>query len=159
MISQRSRLALKASLYLARSPAGAPVAITDIAAALSASRKFLETILLELKRGGLLTSVRGKNGGYMLARAATDISFGAVIRITDGPLALVPCVSKNFYRPCYDCHDEATCVLRRVMAQARDQVSSVLDGTSLADAIARPEALSGAGILLTPPAPADEEPA
>lgn len=145
MLSQRSRYALKALLYLADLDAQ-HAAISMIAEATSISRKFLEGILLELKRYGLVDSVRGKMGGYRLARAPEEITFGDVIRATDGPLALVPCVSKNFYRRCNDCLDENTCVLRKVMAEARDKISEVLDQTSLADAVAQQEALIGAGL-------------
>lgn len=145
MLSQRTRYALKALLYLADHGKG-HVAIGVIAEQTNVSRKFLEGILLEMKRDGLVESIRGKHGGYRLARLPAEISFGDVIRCTEGPLALVPCVSKNFYRRCADCVDEHSCVLRKVMATARDKVSEVLDETSLADALASPEALIGAGL-------------
>lgn len=135
MLSQRSRYALKAMLHLA---AGADEtrSVATIAAATGISQKFLEAILNDLRRGGLVTSIRGTGGGYRLARPADRISFGNVMRVTEGPLALVPCASVNFYRPCRDCPDEQACTLRRVLAKARESVAAVLDGTSLADALA-----------------------
>ena len=98
-------------------------------------RKFLELILLELKRNGLVRSFRGKNGGYILAKQPGDIYFGHVIRLIDGPLAQLPCASKTAYRRCDDCQDEATCAIRKVLRQVRDASSRILDSTSLADAM------------------------
>ncbi len=136
MLSQRGRYALKALVHLARTYGQEPQRIGMIAEAENISRKFLEAILAELKVGGLLTSVRGRSGGYMLARPPGEITFGQAIRITDGPLALLPCVSKVFYRRCEDCPDEELCAVRRVMADAREQVSAILDNRTLADAAA-----------------------
>jgi len=101
-------------------------------------RKFLEAIMSDLRRGALVTSARGKLGGYSLAKPADLITFGEVIRLIDGPLALLPCASRNFYRRCDDCDDEATCVLRRVIANVRNEVSEILDRTTLADALRTP---------------------
>lgn len=135
MLSQRARYALKALLHLARARGSdAPRQIAVIAASEQIPRKFLEAILVDLKRAGLVESIRGHTGGYRLARAPQEISFGDIIRATDGPLALVPCVSKLFYRRCEDCHDEATCAIRHIMAGVREGVSGILDQTSLADA-------------------------
>lgn len=136
MLSQRGRYALKALVYLARTHGQPPRQIAAIAEAENISRKFLEAILVDLKAAGLVTATRGKFGGYALARGPGEISFGAVMRATDGPLALLPCVSVNFYRRCEDCPDEASCAVRRVMADAREQVSAVLDARTLADAVA-----------------------
>jgi Rrf2 family protein len=92
----------------------------------------------DLRRGELVDSARGKMGGYRLAKPADLITFGQVIRLTDGPLALLPCVSHNFYRRCDDCPDEAACVLRRIMAEVRSEVSEILDRTTLADVLRQP---------------------
>ncbi len=134
MLSQRSRYALKALLHLAGTDSAAPVSIGSIAQATGISRKFLEAILNDLRREGMVESTRGKHGGYRLAAPASDISFARIIRASEGPLALFPCASVNFYRPCADC-DVATCALRRVLAQARASVADVLEGTSLASAL------------------------
>ena len=133
MLSRRSRYALKALLHLAGEDGTAPVSMGAIAASANISRKFLEAILNDLRREGLVESTRGKSGGYRLARPASEINFADVIRASEGPLALFPCASLNFYRPCADCEVE-TCILRRVLAQARDSIAAVLEGTTLAQA-------------------------
>ncbi|THD61673.1 MAG: Rrf2 family transcriptional regulator [Phenylobacterium sp.] len=135
MLSQRGRYALKALLHLGRS-GGEPRGVTVIAASEQIPRKFLESIMSALRRAELVESTRGWTGGYRLAKPADLITFGEVVRLTDGPLALLPCASRNFYKRCDDCADEAACALRRVMASVRNQVAEILDRTTLADAIA-----------------------
>ncbi|THD54150.1 Rrf2 family transcriptional regulator [Phenylobacterium sp.] len=135
MLSQRGRYALKALLHLGRS-GGEPRGVTAIAASEQIPRKYLEAIMSELRRAELVESTRGWSGGYRLAKPADLITFGEIIRLTDGPLALLPCASRNFYKRCEDCVDEAACALRRVMASVRNQVAEILDRTTLADAIA-----------------------
>jgi len=137
MLSQRCRYALKALINLAR-VGGAPRGVSVIAAEENIPLKFLEAIMSDLRRAGLVESTRGKTGGYRLARPANLITFGQVMRPIDGPLALLPCASINFYRRCVDCIDEAGCALRRVMTAVRSDVSEILDRTTLADAIAGP---------------------
>jgi Rrf2 family protein len=133
MLTQRSRYALRALIFIARSGGIAPVPISAIAADQKLPRKFLEIILVDLKNGGLVNSYRGKMGGYRLARPAHQISFGEIIRLIEGPLALVPCVSVSAYDRCADCFEEATCVIRKVMLTVRDQTAAILDHTTLAD--------------------------
>ena len=133
MLTQRSRYALRALIFIARTGGIAPVPISVISADQKLPRKFLEIILLELKNGGLVDSFRGKSGGYRLARAAGQISFGDIIRLIEGPLALVPCVSVTAYDRCADCFEEATCVIRKIMLTVRDNTAAILDNTSLAD--------------------------
>jgi Rrf2 family protein len=134
MISQKTRYALRALLYLVEMGHGAPVQLGAIAATQQVPRKYLELIMLDLKRAGIVTSVRGPAGGYRLARPAAEISFGEVIRTLEGPIALVPCASVNFYAKCGDCHDEATCAIRKVMLVVRDTSAQILDNLSLAQA-------------------------
>lgn len=134
MLSQRGRYALKAMLNLARLPSRAPKQVSLISSEENIPRKFLEAIMSELRQEGLVESVRGKFGGYRLQRPAEMITFGQIMRVTDGPLALIPCVSHNFYKRCDDCVDETGCALRRVMAEVRREASEILDRTSLADA-------------------------
>ena len=135
VLTQRSRYALRAMLYLAEAPPGGPpVPMTRIAAQANVPRKFLELILAELREAGFLRSTRGKMGGYRLARPTHLISLGEVIRVIEGPLALVPCVSRTAYRACADCKDEASCAIRHAMMRVRDETARILDGTSLADA-------------------------
>jgi Rrf2 family protein len=135
MLTQRSRYALRALIFLARTGSVAPVSISTIAADQQLPRKFLEIILLDLKNGGLVNSYRGKTGGYRLARAPQKISFGEIIRLIEGPLALVPCVSVTAYQRCPDCFEESTCAIRKVMTVVRDGTAAILDGTTLADMI------------------------
>ncbi|HEY2752503.1 Rrf2 family transcriptional regulator [Phenylobacterium sp.] len=134
MLSQRGRYALKALLHLGRS-GGEARGVTAIAADEQIPRKFLEAIMSELRRAGLVDSTRGWSGGYRLSRPADLITFGEVIRLTDGPLALLACASRNFYKRCEDCPDEGACAIRRVMASVRNEVAEILDRTTLADAI------------------------
>jgi Rrf2 family protein len=134
MLSQRGRYALKAMINIARGD-DRPRQVSAIAAEENIPRKFLEAIMGEMRRAGLVESARGKAGGYRLARPADLITFGQIIRLTDGPLALIPCASQNFYKRCDDCPDEAACALRRIVAQVRNEVSEVLDRTTLASAL------------------------
>ena len=134
MLSQKARYALRALVELARADCE-QLTSGELAARSDAPRKFLEAILLELSRNGVIISRRGKFGGYTLSRAAALISFAEVIRIIDGPLALAPCVSPRLgYRKCDDCEDIATCCLRPALLRARDATAAMLEGYSLADA-------------------------
>ncbi|MDP3738581.1 MAG: Rrf2 family transcriptional regulator [Hyphomonadaceae bacterium] len=135
MISQKAKYALRALVALAKRPPGQPTFIGDIAESQSIPKKFLEQILLDLKHHGLVLSRRGKAGGYGLLRPADTISFGEVLRIIDGPIAPLPCLSKIAYRRCDDCKEEASCEVRRVFAQVADATRGVLDRTTIADAI------------------------
>lgn len=108
------------------------VQIREIAEREQIPAKFLEQILLALKNAGLLHSKMGVGGGYHLAKPAAEINLGQIVRVLDGPLAPVKCVSQMAYEPC-GCPDEATCGLRLAMGDVRDAISGLLDGTSLAD--------------------------
>jgi Rrf2 family protein len=137
MLTQRSRYGLRAMLLLAREvPDAPPVPMSRIAIEANVPRKFLEIILAELKNANLVTSTRGKQGGFHLARPAHLISFGDIIRVIEGPLALVPCVSRTAYKKCKDCKDEDGCEIRNVMLMVRDDTARILDGRSLAAAVA-----------------------
>ncbi len=137
MISQKAKYALQALVALARAEeADEALIIADIAERQDIPRKFLEQILLDLKRHGILESRRGKNGGYALLRPANKITFGEVLRIVDGPIAPLPCLSKIAYRRCDNCASEASCEIRRVFSRVADATRAVLDTTTVADAIA-----------------------
>ncbi|OYY91962.1 MAG: transcriptional regulator [Sphingomonas sp. 28-66-16] len=137
MLTQRSRYALRAMLFLAEAPIGsAPIPMNRIATEANVPRKFLELILADLREAGFLHSHRGKMGGYCLSRPIHLISLGEIVRVIEGPLALVPCVSRTAYRRCTDCKSEATCAIRAAMMRVRDETARILDGTSLADALA-----------------------
>lgn len=146
MLSQKARYALRAMIELARE--NGQVTAGELAVRADAPRKFLEAILLTLSRQGLVTSRRGKFGGYLLGRDPAAISFAEIIRLVDGPLALTPCVSRTAFRRCEDCRDLATCALREALLRARDATATVLEGYSLADAVAG----SGAELLGEPAA-------
>jgi Rrf2 family protein len=134
MLSQKTRYALKALLELAALPAGATLSSAAISARRTIPVKFLESILVELKRGGMVRGQRGRSGGYQLAQSTQVISFGAVVRLMEGPLALLPCVSVTQYRRCPDCADDRTCELRRIFREVRNSSAAILDGWTLADA-------------------------
>jgi Rrf2 family protein len=133
MLSQKARYALRALVELAREPKAQRTA-AEISVRADAPRKFLEAILLELARRGLVVSRRGKLGGYVLAKPPETISFAEVIRVIDGPLALAPCVSQMAFRKCHDCPSLETCSLRAALLKARDATARELEGYSLADA-------------------------
>lgn len=138
-LSKRGEYGLRAMMVLAvPGPDGkSPVLqIREIAEREQMPGKFLEQILLALKNAGLLHSKMGVGGGYHLARPAAEISLGQIVRVLDGPLAPVKCVSQMAYEPC-GCPDEETCGLRLVMGDVRNAIAKVLDGTSLADVAAR----------------------
>lgn len=134
MLSQKTRYALKALLELAALPAGASLSSAAISARRIIPGKFLEAILVELQRKGLVRAKRGRSGGYQLAQGAGAISFGDVVRFIEGPLALLPCVSKTQYRRCADCAGHRACELQKVFRSVRDSTASILDGWTLADA-------------------------
>ncbi len=138
MLSQKARYALRALFVLAekaKEPGGASMLIADIAKDASVPRKFLEQILLEMKRRGIVHSQRGKYGGYTLGRPADKISFVEVIRVIDGPLALTPCASLTAYRKCDDCVDEQTCQIRKVILMVREATVDILEKRTIADAV------------------------
>ena len=139
MLSNKTKYALKALLVLAKEYGQGPVLISDIAQREDIPRKFLELILLELKNQGILQSKKGKGGGYSLARPPQAVSIGHVIRVLDGPIAPLPCVSRTAYRRCAECRDERTCGIRMVMKDVRDATASIIDSTTLGDILKRVE--------------------
>jgi Rrf2 family protein len=137
VLSRKSKYGLKALLVLAQEAGRGPILISELAGREAIPRKFLETILIELKRHGLVQSQKGKGGGYFLRRPPAEITFGDVIRILEGPLAMVPCVSQTAYATCAECVDERTCGVRLAMKEVRDATARILDNTTLADMNAR----------------------
>jgi Rrf2 family protein len=136
MLSQKAKYALKALLALAVVPDGELLQGGEIARQQNIPKKFLDLILLELRKHGLVESARGKKGGYALGRSAEDITIGRVIRAVDGPLAPIACASVTSYRRCPDCTNEQACMVRRLMRDVRDATAGILDHMSLADAAA-----------------------
>ena len=137
MLSKKTKYALSSLIFLARNHGKGPVLIGDLAKAEGIPKKFLEAILLELKNRGFLQSRRGKAGGYLLGKPAEKIILGDVIRVLEGPLAPVSCVSQTAYQKCEECRDENCCGIRFVMKDVRDAIANILDKTSLADVLKR----------------------
>lgn len=138
MLSKKSKYAIKALVRLARNEKSQkPLRISEISEKEGIPRKFLEAILVELRNNGLVRSKLGASGGYYLAKPSEEIELSQIIRISGGPIAMLPCVSLNFYERCEECIDEEICGLRDVMLEVRDATLSILSETSLADYIRR----------------------
>ena len=132
MLSKKAKYALKALIYLAKKKAlEQPVLISEISEQERIPKKFLEQILLELKKHFILHSKRGKEGGYYLSKEPAELFVGNIIRIIDGPLAPVPCVSRLGYEKCEECIDEQECEIRLLMKKVRDATCGILDHTTL----------------------------
>lgn len=134
MLSKKTKYGLKALGYLAARYGDGPVLISEIAKERKIPIKFLESILLQLKNKGVLESKKGKGGGYFLASAPKKTTLAVAIRIVDGPIAMLPCVSLNFYQKCNDC-TESTCGLNKVMRYTRDATLKILEKKTLVDLI------------------------
>lgn len=133
MLTKKGKYGLKAMMHLAARPPGEPSLVSDIAEANNIPKKFLDTILGELRNAGFVNSKKGKGGGYTLARSAHLIRVGHIVRVLDGPLAPIQCASKTAYRRCDDCEDENHCGVRLVMLEAREALAAVLDNRTLAE--------------------------
>src|SRR5580765_2016751 len=132
MLSKKSQYAFQALMYLADKSKEQPVLIAEISKKKKIPLKFLENILLELKKAGVLESKKGKGGGYYFAVPPGDVPMAKVIRLLDGPIALLPCVSLNFYERCKNC-DEKSCGLHDMMVLVRDATLKVLEKKSVGD--------------------------
>ena len=136
MISKKTKYALKALTHLSKNfESQQPMLISEIAEAEQIPKKFLEAILLELRKNGLLLSQKGKGGGYKLRIAPNEITVARILRIIDGPIAPMLCVSLNFYGKCDDCLNEVTCFIRPMMEKVRDANLAIYEHTTLADMI------------------------
>ncbi|WP_397363663.1 RrF2 family transcriptional regulator [Olleya sp. R77988] len=133
MLSKKTKYGIKALTYLARQDRSVPIQIATISESENISLKFLESILLTLRKNGFLGSKKGKGGGYYLLKDPKDIPMTAVMRILEGPIAMVPCVSLNFYEKCDDCPDENKCAVNKIMLQVRDSTLKIFRNTTLAD--------------------------
>ncbi len=137
MLTKKTKYAVKALIALARNKENRPMLIAEIAKNEGLPKRFLEAILLDLKRGQVLGSRMGAGGGYYLNKPASEIMVANVIRILDGPIALLPCVSLNFYQRCEECKDELTCSIREMMKKVRDASIDIMGNTSIADLVER----------------------
>ena len=135
MISKKTKYALKAAIYLAREYEKGPILIADLARDEKIPKKFLELILLSMKNNGILMSKKGKSGGYYLAKSPRTVSMGQIVRIMEGTVAPVPCVSESSYEKCEECENENTCGIRIVMKDVRDVIANILDNATLADVL------------------------
>ena len=133
MLSQKTRYAIRALQHLADEYGNGAIPLADIAQTQNIPSKFLTVILSELSRGGLVATQRGRDGGYWLALQPEDISYGDIVRLTRGSLALVPCASRFAHETCKNCLPEEECRMHRVMLRVRDETAKVLDSISLAE--------------------------
>lgn len=134
MLSKKTQYAFKALSYLAEHSTNGPVLIATIANEKKIPLKFLENILLELKKADLLDSKKGKGGGYYFKVAPDQITLATIMRLIEGPIALLPCVSLNFYEKCADCN-EKKCGLNKIMCQVRDNTLAVLEHKTVANLV------------------------
>ena len=133
MLSKKTKYGLKALTYIARSQGDKPVQVAVIAKSEQIPQKFLEGILLTLRKSGILGSKTGKHGGYYLRSEPSEVKMTDVMRVLEGPIAMVPCVSLNYYEKCDDCPDENLCSVHKLMIQVRDNTLSVFRNTTLED--------------------------
>ena len=133
MLSKKTKYGLKALTFIARQEGKKPVQVGEIAKSEQIPQKFLESILLTLRKSGCLGSKKGKHGGYYLIKKPSEIIMADVMRVLEGPIAMVPCVSLNFYEKCDDCPDENKCSVNKLMIQVRDNTLEVLRNTTLED--------------------------
>jgi len=131
MLSKKTKYGLKALSYLAKQDKNVPVLISDISESENISKKFLESILLTLKKSGILASKKGKGGGYYLLKSPNEIKISTLIRLLEGPIAMLPCVSLNYYEKCDDCTSEEKCSLNILMAEVRDSTLKILENKTL----------------------------
>jgi Rrf2 family protein len=135
LLSRKAKYGIKAMIALGRRYGYPPVLISDIAKEEHIPQKFLEAILLNLKKHSLLESKKGKGGGYFLSKNPTEINMGEIIRVLDGPLAPVRCVSLRFFEPCSECKDIEDCRVQWLMKDVRDNIADILDNRLLSDVI------------------------
>ncbi|GAA4268441.1 RrF2 family transcriptional regulator [Hyunsoonleella aestuarii] len=133
MLSKKTKYGLKALTYISRTKSDSPVQVSTISKSEQIPQKFLESILLTLRKAGILGSKKGKHGGYYLRHEPSEIKMTDVMRVLEGPIAMVPCVSLNYYEKCDDCPDENKCSVHRLMIQVRDNTLSVFRNTTLED--------------------------
>ena len=136
MLTAKGKYSLKALSHLAGLKTGETAQAVQIAKAHNIPKKFLDAILRDLRMAGIVYSRRGPGGGYMLARAASEIKVGRVIRVIDGPLAPIACASRTAYQPCRDCQNVKRCNVRLMMTNVRDAISEVLDQVTIAEMVA-----------------------
>ncbi|MDX2285760.1 MAG: Rrf2 family transcriptional regulator [Bacteroidia bacterium] len=153
MLSKKTKYAINALVYLARIHPDGPVLISQIAEQEHIPKKFLEGILLQLKNAGMLGSRKGKSGGYFLLKSPDEVHIAEVIRLFEGAIALLPCVSHNLYQRCEECRDEATCGIKHLFMEARAETVKVLKAGTLSEIIRREQMLKVQAAAPAEPAP------
>jgi Rrf2 family protein len=134
MLSKKCKYAIHALVHMARQP-DEKFLIREISEACSIPKKFLETILLELNRSGILGSKQGKGGGYFLRRKPAEVNLAEVVRLFDGAIALVPCATYKYYERCEECTDEVTCSIRNTFLKIRNETVEMMKKSTIADLI------------------------
>jgi Rrf2 family protein len=142
MLSKKTKYAIKALVILGKNTDKPPMQIQKIAEEEHIPKKFLEQILLDLRNAGFLYSKKGAGGGYSLNKDPKEIFLVHIMRITGGPIAMVPCASLNFFHKCDECQQETTCGIRDVFIKVRDETLKILSETSIADIIEKEESLA-----------------
>jgi len=137
MLSKKAKYAINALVFLAKQPTKEPVLIESISTSEKIPKKFLETILLDLKRSGMLNSKKGKGGGYYLQKLPKEISLADVIRLFDGAIAYIPCASQKYFEACAECSEPDTCGIRDAFLEIRDKTVALLKKNTLEDLLKR----------------------
>ncbi len=135
MLSKKAKYAMHALVHLAKRKSEGPILISEIAEQEHIPQKFLEAILLELKKGGILGSKKGKGGGYYLLKDANEVNMADVMRLFDGAVALLPCVTYKYYERCEECKDEITCGIRKAFLEVRNSTVEILKSATIAQVI------------------------
>ncbi len=143
MLSRKTKYAINALLYLAKRSEDGPILISEIAQSENIPQKFLESILLDLRKAGFLASKKGRGGGYYFHRSPEEINMAEVMRLFDGPIALLPCVSYKYYERCEECKEEETCGIRDVFLQLRNETVQLLKKATLKEIMEREDKLGG----------------
>lgn len=142
MLSKKSKYAINALVYLAKRKEAGPTLIAEIAEKQNIPQKFLEAILLDLKRNGILASKRGKGGGYYMLKNPDEVNLADVMRLFDGPIAFIPCVTHNYYEACEECNNESICGIRDVFFEVRNKTVEILKRATLKEIITRENLLN-----------------
>jgi len=144
MLTKKAKYAIKAMIYLSKKKKGEHALISEISDNERIPKKFLEAILLDLRKAGYLGSKKGKGGGYYLIKSPEEINMADVLRLFEGAIALVPCVAHKYYERCEECVDEETCAIREVFRIVREQTVAILKENNFAEVIAKEKKLKKA---------------
>jgi Rrf2 family protein len=135
MLTKKAKYAIKAIIYLSKKKKGEHALISEISEEERIPKKFLEAILLDLRKAGYLGSKKGKGGGYYLIKPPEEVNMADVLRLFEGAIALVPCVAHKYYERCDECVDEETCAIREVFRIVREQTVAILKDNNFAEVV------------------------